>query len=141
MKMEKSKALAPIELNRSYDASIEEVWKAVATSEGLAGWFMPNDFQPVEGSRFDLNSGQFGMSPCIVKALNPPKHLSFSWGKDWVLSFDLRGLNGKTELALTHSGWDSNKLTEFNAPHPAVRENMARGWANLLEKLRDYVEG
>jgi uncharacterized protein YndB with AHSA1/START domain len=138
--MEKSKPLAPIELIRIYHAPIEQVWNAVATSEGMAGWFMPNDFQPIEGNKFDLNAGQFGMSPCIVKKINPAGHLSFSWGKDWVLSFNLKDLKEKTELTLTHSGWDSSKLTEFNAPHPAVQENMARGWVNLLEKLGDYVE-
>jgi uncharacterized protein YndB with AHSA1/START domain len=35
-----------------YNAPIQKVWDAVATSEGLAAWFMPNDLQPIEGHEF-----------------------------------------------------------------------------------------
>ncbi|WP_369681851.1 SRPBCC domain-containing protein [Alicyclobacillus macrosporangiidus] len=38
-------------------APIERVWKAVATSEGLAGWWMPNTFEPVAGRARDHGRG------------------------------------------------------------------------------------
>jgi uncharacterized protein YndB with AHSA1/START domain len=122
------------------NAPINKVWESVATSEGMAAWFMPNDFQPIEGHAFELNAGQFGMSPCKVTKVDPPNSLSFNWGKDWSLTFSLKELDGKTEFTLIHSGWDAAKLTEFNAPHPAVRDNMDNGWGSLLEKLRTHVE-
>ena len=133
--------LPDIQKQLVFNAPIEKVWNAVATSEGLAAWFMPNDLQAIEGHKFELNAGQFGMSPCIVQKVDPPNSLSFTWGKDWTLTFALRNVNGKTELTLTHSGWDINKATEFNAPHKAVRDNMDTGWTNLVEKLGEYVEG
>ncbi len=123
-----------------YNAPIQKVWDAVSTSEGLGAWFMPNDLQPVEGHEFHLNAGQFGMSPCKVIIVDPPKKLAFNWGKDWTLTFELKELGDKTEFTLIHSGWDANKVTEFGAPHTAVRDNMDQGWAGLVKKLQEFVE-
>jgi uncharacterized protein YndB with AHSA1/START domain len=123
-----------------YNAPIQKVWDAVATSEGLAAWFMPNDLQPIEGHEFHLNAAQFGMSPCRVTVVDPPNKLSFNWGKDWTLTFELKELGEQTEFTLIHSGWDANKVTEFGAPHTAVRGNMEQGWAGLVKKLQAFVE-
>jgi uncharacterized protein YndB with AHSA1/START domain len=123
------------------NAPIETVWAAIATSEGLAKWFMLNDFKPVKGHKFELNRGQFGVSPCYVKEVSTPHHLSFTWGKDWTVAFDLKDRGDLTEFTVTHSGWHLEKLTEFRAAHPVVHENMDIGWSNLIKKLYDYVEG
>jgi uncharacterized protein YndB with AHSA1/START domain len=122
------------------NAPIEKVWKAVATSEGIAAWFMPNDFQPVLGQEFTLDAGPWGISHCRVTELDPPYRLGFDWAKDWHIVFELKDLNGKTELTLIHSGWDANKVTEFGEPHAVVRERMDQGWSRLQLALRDYVE-
>lgn len=122
------------------NAPITKAWDAVATSEGLSAWFMPNDLQPIEGHEFHLNAGQFGMSPCKVTKVDPPNSLSFNWGKDWKLTFELSEQDDKTEITLIHSGWDADKVTEFGAPHTAVRGNMDQGWAGLVTKLKGYVE-
>ena len=123
-----------------YNAPINKVWDAVATADGLSSWFMPNDLQAVEGHEFQLNAGQFGMSPCKVTKVDPPNTLSFSWGKDWTLTFELKDLDGKTEFTVIHSGWDADKVTEFGAPHTPIRNNMDQGWAGLVKKLQGYVE-
>lgn len=139
--MEHNVQLSDIIRKVIFNAPIDEVWSAVATSEGLEAWFMPNDFQPIEGNEFHLNAGQFGMSPCKVTKVNPPNTLSFTWGKDWMLTFKLKELEGKTEFTLIHSGWDAAKVTEIGAPHTVVRNNMDKGWTGLVEKsLREYVE-
>lgn len=123
-----------------YNAPIDKVWDAVATSEGLASWFMPNDMQPVVGHEFHLNAGQFGMSPCKVIEVDPRHKLSFNWGKDWTLTFELKERGNQTEFTLIHSGWDADKVTEFGAPHTAVRGNMEQGWVGLVKKLQGYVK-
>lgn len=123
-----------------FNAPIGKVWDAVATAEGLAAWFMPNDFKPEAGHEFHLNAGPFGMSPCKVTEIAPPNRLSFQWGKDWILTFELTESDGKTEFTLTHSGWDADTVTEFGQPHGIVRGNMATGWAGLVKKLGAYVE-
>jgi uncharacterized protein YndB with AHSA1/START domain len=122
------------------NAPIQKVWGAVSTSEGIAAWFMPNDFQPVEGYEFQINAGPFGMSPCKVTEIDPPNRLSFQWGKDWAITFELIDQQGKTEFTLIHSGWDADKVTEFGQPHTAIRENMAQGWVGLSKSLAAYIE-
>ncbi|NGQ95282.1 SRPBCC domain-containing protein [Brevibacillus sp. SYP-B805] len=123
------------------NAPIQKVWQAVATSEGIAAWFMPNDFQPVVGHEFHLNAGPFGMSPCKVTEIDPPHRLSFRWGKDWTITFELKELDGKTEFTLIHSGWDADKVTEFGEAHTIVRDRMDQGWSGIVNKLGSYVEG
>lgn len=58
------------------NAPIERVWSAVATSEGLAAWFMPNDFQPVVGHEFTLDAGPWGVLPCKVVEVDRPRRLA-----------------------------------------------------------------
>ncbi|SFL80054.1 Uncharacterized conserved protein YndB, AHSA1/START domain [Paenibacillus sp. 1_12] len=123
-----------------FNAPIQKVWSAVATSEGIAAWFMPNDFQPVAGHEFLVNAGPFGMSPCKVIEIEPPHSLAFQWGKDWTIKFELAELEDKTEFTLTHSGWDADKVTEFGLSHTIIRDNMAQGWVGLAKSLATYVE-
>ena len=99
-------ALPDIRKSIVLNAYIEKVWKAVATSQGLAAWWMANNFEPVLGHEFILHTGLYGDSPCKVTEINPPNRLCFIWGKDWSLAFELRDRGGKTELTLIHSGWD-----------------------------------
>ncbi|WP_027410513.1 SRPBCC family protein [Anoxybacteroides tepidamans] len=134
-------ALSDIRRTVILNAPIRKVWEAVATSEGLAAWFMPNDFEPVVGHAFHLNAGPFGMSPCEVTEVDPPHRVSFRWGKDWMLTFELKELGDRTEMTLIHSGWDADKVTEFGQPHPIVRDRMDQGWAKLMTSLAAYVEG
>jgi uncharacterized protein YndB with AHSA1/START domain len=125
------------------NASIQKVWQAVATKEGIAGWWMPNTFEPVIGREFTLHTGPFGDSRCIVTELDPPHRVGFDWDEDWHLVFELRELeDGKTEFTLIHSGWDAAKLTKTGQPHAVIRNIMDNGWEGLVnEKLRAYVEG
>lgn len=118
------------------------VWKAVATSRGIAAWWMDNTFEPVVGHEFVLKSEQFGDSPCKVTELDPPNRLGLDWGADWHLEFLLKALeDGKTEFTLIHSGWEADKLTEFGQPHPVIRGIMDGGWESIVRKnLVEYVE-
>lgn len=133
-------ALPDIRYTDVFNAPIEKVWDAVATAEGLGAWFMPNDLKAEVGHEFHLNAGEFGMSPCKVTEVDRPHRLSFNWGKDWTLTFELKDVAGKTEVTIIHSGWDADTKTEFGAPHTVIRPNMDKGWAGLHKKLGAYVE-
>lgn len=135
-------ALPAIRQTQVLKAPIAKVWSAVSTAEGIAAWFMPNDFQPVVGHEFHINAGPFGMSPCKVTEVDPPHRVSFAWDKDWTLTFELKQLDeNRTEFTLIHDGWHPEKVTAFGQPHAAIRENMAKGWVGIGEKLVQYVEG
>ena len=134
--------LAEIRKTIVLNAPIEKVWKAVATSEGIGGWWMPNTFVPELGQDFVLHAGQFGDSPCKVTELEPPHKVGFDWGKDWHLTMELKELEeGRTEFTLIHSGWDEEKSTEFGQPHTVIREVMDGGWEGIINKsLPRYIE-
>jgi len=125
------------------NAPIEKVWKAVATQEGIAAWFMPNTFEPELGREFILHAGPYGDSPCKVTELEPPYLLGFDWDKDWHVRFELKELEeNRTEFTLIHSGWAENALTKFGQPHPVVRNIMDEGWeGKVIKALVAYIEG
>lgn len=121
------------------NAPIAKVWDAVATAEGIAAWFMPNDFKPEMGYEFHLEAGPFGRSPCKVTEIAPPNRLTFHWGEQWSVTFELAEQGDKTEFTLIHSGWDLNKVTEFGEAHTIVRDRMNNGWTGIVQKLGAYV--
>jgi uncharacterized protein YndB with AHSA1/START domain len=136
-----NKKLPDIKRTIQLKASIEKVWQAVATADGIAAWFMPSDFQPELGYEFHLEAGPFGKSPCKVTELEPPRRLSFTWGKGWQLTFELSEVDGGTEFTLIHSGWHEDMVTEFGQSHTEVRERMSQGWVGIVDKLaRQFAE-
>ena len=125
------------------NASIEKVWKAVSTSEGMAAWWMPSTLEPIMGRDFTLHAGHFGDSPCKVTEVDPPNKIGFDWGRDWHLTFELKTIaENQTEFTLIHSGWEEDKLTEFGQPHAVIREVMNDGWECIVkENLPKLIEG
>ncbi len=134
-----------IRKNIVFSATIEKVWNAVATSEGIDAWFMPNDFKQELGFEFKLES-PFGPSPCKVLELEPPNKLTFSWDKfGWKVSFELKDLGDKTGFTLIHSGWGVPvEVVPGPGPdqtHSEIRDRMNNGWDSLVyEHLRKVVE-
>lgn len=124
-------------------APVDKVWDAISTSQGLAAWLMPNNFQPVIGGRFTFQSepmgGWDGVVPCRVLDVKKPHRLTLAWYManeyETTLRFELRELDGETELAITHSGWD-NLPFEFRG----LRNIMDRGWGeHAPEQLKSYL--
>lgn len=139
--MSQTEQLPDITRTQVLDAPIAKVWEAVSTAEGISAWFMPNDFEPVVGHEFHIEAGPYGRSPCKVTEVEPMRRVSFRWGKDWTLTFELKDLGTQTEFTLIHGGWNLDQATEFGEAHKIVRERMAQGWNGIGEKLRGYVEG
>ncbi|GAB6927175.1 SRPBCC domain-containing protein [Paenibacillus sp. JCM 10914] len=139
MDNQSSGKLADIRHTILLKAPVEKVWQAVATAEGIAAWFMPSDFEPIEGYEFHLNAGPFGNSPCKVTLIDEPRKLSFNWGKDWVVTFELVQQGEYTEFTLIHGGWTADQVTEFGEAHHVVRGRMDNGWAGIVQKLATYV--
>lgn len=125
-----------------YNAPIQKVWNFVSTAEGISAWFMPNDFQPVVGHEFHLQS-QFGPSPCKVLEVDEPNKITFKWDLDgWVVSFLLKEVGDKTEFTLIHGGWKTADeiLPKAQAKSGVIRERMNGGWVGLVARLKEVVE-
>ncbi|MDM5372566.1 SRPBCC domain-containing protein [Bacillus cereus] len=143
--MEQQNTLNDIKQTIVFNASIQKVWSVVSTAEGIASWFMPNDFVLEVGHEFYVQS-PFGPSPCKVLEIDEPNHLSFSWDTDgWVVSFNLKDLgDNKTEFTLIHGGWKhpDEILPKANAKSSIIRDRMSGGWVAIVnEKLKKVVEG
>ncbi|WP_370957417.1 SRPBCC domain-containing protein [Bacillus subtilis] len=125
------------------EAPIQKVWETVSTSEGIAKWFMPNDFQLKEGQEFHLQS-PLGPSPCKVLAVQAPTELSFEWDTEgWVVTFQLEDLGEKTGFTLIHSGWKepNEVIGKANEKSSVVRGKMDGGWTGIVnERLRKAIE-
>lgn len=127
-----------IEIN----ARQEKVWQAVATSEGIANWLMPNDFEGKIGHEFTLQTN-FGPTPCKVREFDPPTRLSFTWGNfGWEVSFELSEMNDKTQFTVIHSGWgEPDEIVPGSQEKQSViRDRMYEGWGHLTEGLRDKLD-
>lgn len=122
------------------DAPMEKVWKQISTAEGIAQWFMPSTFEPMLGHEFILEAGPFGKSKCKVTEIDPPNMLSFTWDKDWLLTFQLEEKEGQTEFTLIHGGWKDGEKTSFGEEHYMVRDRMDQGWSGIVNKLASVVQ-
>lgn len=135
--------VADIQKRVVLNAPIQKVWEAVSSAEGLSAWFMPNDFKAEEGHEFTIQS-PFGPSPCKVLEVNPPNKLSFLWDvSGWVVSFELKELEAKTELTLVHSGWKKSDeiIPKAEEKSSIIRDRMDQGWEMLVNvSLRKAVE-
>jgi uncharacterized protein YndB with AHSA1/START domain len=141
--MKENTQLSDIRHTVVFDAPIQKVWEAVSTSEGIAAWWMPNDFQPKIGHEFTLQT-PFGPSPCKVLELDPPNRLTFAWDEfGWRVSFELKELEGKTQFTLIHSGWGEPEeiVPKASEKHSVIRDRMDNGWEKLVnDNLRKLVE-
>ncbi len=124
------------------NADIEKVWNFVSTSEGIAAWFMPNDFEARLDHEFHLQS-PFGPSPCKVTEINPPHKLSFDWDTDgWFVTFSLQEVNGQTEFTIVHGGWKNKDelIGKANEKSAIIRDRMNQGWSGIIQKLKKDAE-
>lgn len=125
-----------------FNAPIQKVWETVSTADGIASWFMPNDFKPEVGHQFHLQS-PFGPSPCKVLEIEEPNKIVFSWDTDgWIVSFILKDLGDQTEFTLIHGGWkeDETVISKANEKSSVIRERMGNGWVGIVQKLKTLVE-
>ena len=140
MSINQNENFAEVRKNIIINASVTKVWEYVATAEGIGAWFMPNDMEPIEGKEFIMQAGPWGNSACKVTEVNPPNQLSFEWGEEWLITFELEEKDGQTEVTLIHAGWGEEKQTEFSESHTEVRSRMSAGWDGLVVKLKNVVE-
>jgi uncharacterized protein YndB with AHSA1/START domain len=124
----------------------EQVWKAIATREGLAVWLHPNNFEPRVGHCFQFivpakPEMQFEglVVNCEVLECDPPRKLLLSWSAggpvaDTRVCFLLEPFQGGTRLTLEHSGFDISQPWAEEAVQGAEY-----GWAEMLIALRTWL--
>jgi uncharacterized protein YndB with AHSA1/START domain len=120
-----------IEHEAVYPHSPERVWRALVDPTELAAWLMPNDFEPVVGKEFVLETGdaQVGTIQGEVLEIDEPHLLRCRWTGgfgDTQVTYELTPENGGTRLRVRHDGWDE--------PLPPERAGFDDGWKQKLDQ-------
>lgn len=76
--------VASIEVTRTYDGTVDDVWSALTTAERLPRWFAPVTGTLEQGGRFQIEGNADG----TVTACHPPRGFSTTWefggGTSWL---------------------------------------------------------
>ncbi|HEY4417665.1 MAG TPA: SRPBCC family protein [Verrucomicrobiae bacterium] len=136
---------APLTIERTYNAPIALVWRALTHREDMAKWyFNVPEFKAEAGFEFQFTvpyNGKDCVHLCRVTEVQAAKKIAYTWRYaghpgDSLVTFELFDEAGKTRLKLTHEGLESFPPGTDFAP-----ENFARGWTSLLgESLKKFIE-
>ena len=101
-----------IHVDRIYPHPVASVWRALTEPELLERWLMKNDFAPVLGHKFTLQTdpapGFDGVIHCEVLELVEQQRMLWSWRGgplDTKVAFELSAVANGTRLRMTHSGF------------------------------------
>jgi uncharacterized protein YndB with AHSA1/START domain len=138
--------IEPFVIERSFDAPIEKVWKAITDKEQMKQWYFDlAEFKPEVGFEFQFEAGdknQKYLHLCKVTEVIPGKKISHSWKyegqqAETYVTWELFEEGNKTRVKLTHEG------LERIAPYgPAfAKENFAAGWTDIIGRsLKEFLE-
>ena len=136
----------PIIVERTYDAPIEKVWKALTDRDEMALWYFDlAAFKPEIGFEFNFEGGPPGRSYlhlCKVTDVIEGRKIQYSWRYDQypgntLVTFELIREGDNTRVKLTHEGLDT--LPQDNPDF--AKENFREGWNSFInEELKKFVE-
>jgi uncharacterized protein YndB with AHSA1/START domain len=111
----------------------EAVWRAVTDPVEMRSWFPTrieiDEWRVGAVLTHHFDGHDIDPLPGVVRAWDPPRHVSFTWGTD-TISF---------ELAAAQDGGTIFVLTEELSANIAARN--AAGWESCLDRLVDGTEG
>lgn len=136
----------PIVIERTYNASVERVWKAITDKDQMKEWYFDiAEFKAEKGFEFQFSGigkeGESYLHLCKIIEVIPNKKLKHSWRYDGYegdsfVTFELFDEGGKTKVKLTHEG-----LETFPAVPAFAKENFVQGWTQIIgTSLKEYVE-
>lgn len=131
-----------IRLETEVPGSPEQVWRTIATTEGLSTWYLPATVEGREGGAFTSDSGPWGTSSGVVTAWDPPRRFAFKeegWHGDpaapaWATEILVEARDGGTCVVRLVSGFMEN-----GEGWEEMMGGAAQGFAQALENLRLYL--
>jgi uncharacterized protein YndB with AHSA1/START domain len=157
MSTPQTSAKRTIPIERTYQASIEDVWEMWTTKEGIESWWGPDGFT-VTVQKLELRVGgeldytmtatatpqiefmkRAGMplaNECHItfKEITPPRRLVYAHSVTFVPGVEPYSVD--TVLELSASGPNVHLVLTIDAMHDDVwTERAVMGWKNELEKL------
>jgi uncharacterized protein YndB with AHSA1/START domain len=129
-------------LQTEVNATPEQVWEAIATGTGNAGWLFPAEIEEREGGAMLIHRAPYGGdAPATVTAYDPPRRFAIEERMDmpglppWATEFLVEGRAGGTTIVRLVTGFHSGG----EGWEPMVN-GAAEGWAGAFEILRIYVQ-
>jgi uncharacterized protein YndB with AHSA1/START domain len=123
-----------VRFERDVDATPEEVWGAVATPEGVAGWLArPVRWRLEPGERWEIAFDD-GAAHGLIVAVEPGRRLELSWreadGGESLVRIEVLPATGGCRVVLEHAVLGAEGAIGFGA-----------GWQAHLEALERAVAG
>jgi uncharacterized protein YndB with AHSA1/START domain len=113
-----------------YPHSLSDVWDALTEPEALAAWLMPNNFAPIAGHRFQLDSSpSLGIIEGEVLDVDPPSLLRCRWV--------IEGVPSEVTMRLRADGPGTLLQLEHVRITPQARPGFDSGWSAKFD--RDFV--
>jgi len=122
----------------------EIVWKTLTSTDLIARWLMPNDFELVVGKRFNFRTKPMGdwdgVVHCEVLEIMPNRKLVYSWkggsksnlkyrsALDTIVTWTLTPVEGGTHLRLVHAGFRSPE-------NDSAFDAMSPGWGRVVQTI------
>ena len=134
-------------IERTYNAPIAKVWKAVTNKDDMKHWYFDlKEFKPEVGFEFQFKGGpseekQY-LHLCRITDVVPGKKITYSWRFDGhegisFVTFELLAEGNQTKLILTHEGLESFPK---NNPDFAAK-NFAEGWTQIVgTSLKEFLK-
>jgi uncharacterized protein YndB with AHSA1/START domain len=111
----------------------EKIWRALTQPHLIEEWLMKNDFKPVVGHSFNFRA-DWGSVGCQVRAVEPNKTLSYTWGGhglESVVTWTLTPTSTGTHLRMEQSG--------FRVDQPQFYEGAKGGWPRFFANLEQVL--
>ena len=134
-----------IVVERTFDAPIARVWKALTDVEQMRVWYFElKEFKSEVGFEFEFiveHEGNNYHHLCKVTEVIPRKKIAYTWRYkaepgNSLVTFELFPEGNKTRLKLTHTGIETFPKTPAYA-----RKNFVAGWTAIIgSELKQFVE-
>jgi uncharacterized protein YndB with AHSA1/START domain len=111
----------------------EKIWRALTQPHLIEEWLMKNDFKPVVDHRFNLRA-DWGAVDCQVRAVEPNKTLSYTWGAyglESVVTWTLTPTSKGTHLRMEQSG--------FRPDQQQAYQGAKGGWQQFFAALEQLL--
>jgi uncharacterized protein YndB with AHSA1/START domain len=149
----KNNVAEPVVIERTFNAPVARVWKALTDVDEMREWFLPcwrqddwsgPKFKPEVGFEFEFVVEKEGTNYhhlCKVVEVIPQKKIAYTWrykGEpgDSLVTIELFPESNMTRLRLTHEG-----LETFPQTPAYARKNFEAGWTAIIgTELKKFVE-
>jgi len=132
-----------VDLTIDIDATLEEVWQALTTGEGIARWFAPHAaVTPGEGGSVSVGWDPKEMWETPITVWEPERHMQTASempSKDGrivrlAVDYYLEAQGGRVRVRLVHSGFDDSGAWDDYI------DGLDAGWTYFLFNLKHALE-